>query len=91
MIKLKEVIEQHVDKMPVHLQSQVLNFVLFLEGQSSGSKNDSRVRKQKLKKAFDNLVAKNIFKDIDDPVEWVREQRRDRELPYRRELSSKKP
>lgn len=90
MIKLKEAIEQHVNKMPAHLQSQVLSFVLFLEEQSSQIKNDLTTRKQKLKKAFEKIVAKKIFEEVDDPIAWQREQRRDRELPFRKANSLKK-
>ena len=36
---------------------------------------------QKLKKELEFLRAQNPFRDVDDPVEWQRQQRKDRELP----------
>ena len=36
---------------------------------------------QLLRKEFEFLRTQNPFKDILDPVEWQREQRKDRELP----------
>ena len=36
---------------------------------------------QKLKKELEFLRAQNPFREIDDPVEWQRQQRKDRELP----------
>ena len=36
---------------------------------------------QKLKKELEFLRAQNPFRDVDDPVEWQRQQRKNRELP----------
>jgi len=39
----------------------------------------------RLRQAFEALAASNPFRDIADPVEWQREQRRERPLPGREE------
>lgn len=47
------------------------------------SDQEEQERRQRLRKALEELAALNPFRDIKDPVEWQREIRRDRPLPGR--------
>lgn len=45
--------------------------------------SDPDERQRRLREAFDQLAASGAFADIEDPVAWQREQRRDSPLPGR--------
>ena len=81
-MKLDETIQQHLEKLPLPLQGEVLDYVLYLE-QKAGkpSPNDSERRKS-LASALEKAAAMNPYAEV-DPTSWVREQREERTLPGR--------
>lgn len=81
-MKLDQAIQQHLEKLPLPLQGEVLDFVLYLEqktGKSSPSDND---RRKSLTSALEKAAAMNPYAEV-DPVTWVHEQRGERSLPGR--------
>lgn len=81
-MKLDLAIAQHLEKLPLSLQSEVLDYVLYLEQKAEKqSANDSERRKH-LANALQKVVAMNPYTEI-DPAVWVREQRTERALPGR--------
>lgn len=81
-MKLDQAIQQHLEKLPLPLQGEVLDYVLYLE-QKAGkpSPNDSERRKS-LARALEKAAAINPYAEV-DPAAWVREQRNERTLPGR--------
>jgi len=81
-MKLDQTIQQHLEKLPLSLQGEVLDYVLYLK-QKAGklTPNDSERRKS-LASALDKAAAMNPYAEV-DPVVWVREQRNERDLPGR--------
>lgn len=81
-MKLDQAIQQHLKKLPLPLQGEVLDYVLYLE-QKAGkpSPNDSERRKS-LASALEKAAAMNPYAEV-DPAAWVREQRNERALPGR--------
>lgn len=81
-MKLDQAIQQHLEKLPLTLQGEVLDYVLYLE-QKAGkpSPNDSERRKS-LAIALEKASAMNPYADV-DPIAWVREQREERILSGR--------
>ena len=81
-MSLAQIIQQHVDLLPQHQQSQVLDFVLFLEQKQQCSNrlvpDDSR--KKQLAESLSKLAQSSAFKEVADPVAWQKEIRRDRHL-----------
>lgn len=82
---LLEQIEQQVKRLPPEMQSEVLDFITFLQqrAQSAHSASASEERRKRIKKTFETLAKLGTFADITDPVEWQREVRKDRPLPGR--------
>jgi hypothetical protein len=82
---LVERIQQQLSTLPPEKQSEVLDFVTFLQGQVQSMRSPSveEKRKKRLKKAFGTLTELGTFADITDPVEWQRKIRKDRPLPGR--------
>ncbi len=78
-----ETVHQHMQKFPLPLQQEVLDFVLFLEQKNQTEQLKSDHRRQMMREALAELVAINPFAEITDPVAWQREQRLDRSLPGR--------
>ena len=81
-MKLDQAIQLHLEKLPLPLHGEVLDYVLYLE-QKAGkpSPNDSERRKS-LTSALEKAVAMNPYAEV-DPTAWVREQRNERALPGR--------
>ena len=81
-MKLDQAIQQHLEKLPLTLQGEVLDYVIYLE-QKAGkpSPNDSERRKS-LAIALEKAAAMNPYAEV-DPIAWVREQRDERALPGR--------
>ena len=81
-MKLDKTIQQHLEKLPLPLQGEVLDYVLYLE-QKAGkpSPNDSERRKS-LASALEKAASMNPYAEV-DPASWVREQREERTLPGR--------
>ena len=84
---LLEEIEKQLRVLPPEKQSEVLDFIAFLQerARSARSASAEEKRKERLKKAFETLAELGTFADITDPVEWQRQIRKDRPLPGRDE------
>ena len=84
---LLEEIEKQLRVLPPEKQSEVLDFIAFLQerAQSAHPASAEEERKKRLKKAFETLAELGTFADITDPVEWQRQIRKDRPLPGRDE------
>ena len=82
-MKLEQTIQQHVEKLPLPLQGEVLDYVLYLEQKTRQHSTDDEQRRMKLSITLERLVALNPFAKT-DPAQWEREQREDRGLPGRK-------
>jgi hypothetical protein len=82
---LAEQIQKQLCALPPEKKSEVLDFVSFLQERtrSEGSIAADLKRRERLKKAFETLAALGTFADINDPVDWQRQMRKDRPLPGR--------
>lgn len=81
-MKLDQAIQQHLEKLPLALQGEVLDYVLYLEqktGKHSPSSSESR---KSLASALEKVAAMNPYAGV-DPAAWEREQRGERALPGR--------
>ena len=81
-MKLEQTIQQHLEKLPLPLQGEVLDYVLYLEQKSRKQSATNSGGRARLASALEQLVAINPFAEI-DPATWEREQRHDRALPGR--------
>jgi hypothetical protein len=82
---LLEQIEKEVRVLPPEKQSEVLDFITFLQQQMQAARSVSgeEERRKRLKEAFETLAEMGTFSEITDPVEWQRQVRKDRPLPGR--------
>jgi len=82
---LAEQIQQQLNTLPPEKQTEVLDFVTFLKGrvQAARSASADAQRGKRIKAALETLAELGTFADITDPVEWQRQQRKDRPLPGR--------
>lgn len=69
---------QALKTMPQHLQHEVLDFIEFIQQKNSANEENKTQRLQRIMQA---LEKNNAFSDIENPDEWQREIRQDRELP----------
>lgn len=81
-MKLEQTIQQHVEKLPLALQGEVLDYVLYLQQKARRDSTDDAHRRAKLAGTLERLVALNPFANT-DPAAWERRQREDRPLPSR--------
>lgn len=81
-MKLEQTIQQHVERLPLPLQGEVLDYVLYLEQKARQLSTDDRQRRTKLSSTLERLVALNPFAKT-NPTIWEREQRGDRTVPGR--------
>jgi len=81
-MKLNQTIQQHLEKLPLSLQGEVLDYVLYLEQKSRKSSLNDSERRKSLASALEKAAAMNPYAEV-DPVTWVREQRNERALPGR--------
>lgn len=81
-MKLEQTIQRHVEQLPLPLQGEVLDYVLFLQQKAHRHAMDDAQRRLKLSGTLERIVALNPFAAI-DPAAWEREQRADRSLPGR--------
>jgi len=81
-MQLDQTIQQHVARMPLPLQGEVLDFVLFLEQKSRCQPLVEGERRAALAVVLEKNATLNPFADV-DPITWVGEQRLDRTLPGR--------
>ena len=82
---LIEEIELRLNRLPPEKQSEVLDFVTFLQEHTHVTPPVSAQieRGKRIKAAFLKLVELKVFADIKNPVEWQRQVRKDRPLPGR--------
>ncbi|TAJ82651.1 MAG: DUF2281 domain-containing protein [Gallionellaceae bacterium] len=81
-MKLDQAIQQHLEKLPLPLQGEVLDYVLYLEQKSGKPTTDDSERRKSLASALEKVAAMNPYSAV-DPASWVREQREERALPGR--------
>jgi len=82
---LLEEIQQRLNNLPLEKQSEVLDFITFLQQRStlSGFTSATSEKAGRIKSALRKISELKLFKDITDPVEWQRQIRQDRPLPGR--------
>lgn len=81
-MKLEQTIQQHLEKLPLTLQGEVLDYVLYLEQKTGKQSSTDSERRKRLASALEKAAAMNPYAKV-DPVVWVREQRDERTLPGR--------
>lgn len=81
-MKLDQAIQQHLEKLPLTLQGEVLDYVLYLEQKTGKQSSTDSERRKRLASALEKAAAVNPYAKV-DPVVWVREQRDERALPGR--------
>ena len=84
-------VQQHAAVLPLALQTELLNYVIYLEQKAQSiipatTNVAKEQQRQRLAEALEQLAALNPFSDIADPVAWQREQRQDRPLPGRHDV-----
>ncbi len=82
-MKLSHAIQQHMEKFTLPLQSEVLDYVLYLEQKAVNQSTSDNERREHLAIALKRVVAINPFADA-NPAEWEREQRSEHPLPGRK-------
>ena len=81
-MRLDRAIQQHLEKLPLSLQSEVLDYVLYLEQKTKKQFASDSERRKHLAIALQKVAAMNPYAEI-DPTTWVQEQRTDRAFPGR--------
>lgn len=81
-MKLDQAIQQHLEKLTLPLQSEVLDYVLYLEQKTAKQPPTDSERRKSLARALEKAAAINPYAEV-DPTVWVREQRDERALPGR--------
>lgn len=81
-MRLDHTIAQHLEKLPLSLQSEVLDYVLYLEQKTKKQSANDSERRKNLASALQKVAAMNPYAAI-DPSAWVQEQRAERSLPGR--------
>jgi cystathionine beta-lyase family protein involved in aluminum resistance len=66
-----------VAKVLQNIDEKVLKNLL--QDKKSFKKQKNQISKQQLKNAFGYLRKSNPFRDVEDPVEWQKKQREDRD------------
>lgn len=79
---LEQTIRLHVERLPLPLQGEVLDYVLALEQKVRRQPADDAARRARLAATLDRAVALNPFAET-DPLAWERDQRQERSLPGR--------
>jgi hypothetical protein len=81
---LVEQIQKQASKLPPEKQSEVLDFITFLQERARAHSTSMEAeRGQRIKSALQKLAELDTFAHIPDPVEWQRQIREDRPLPGR--------
>lgn len=81
-MKLEQTIRQHVEKLPLALQGEVLDYVLYLEQKARQRVTDDKQRRRMLSASLERLVALNPFAKA-NPIDLERELRQERPFPGR--------
>lgn len=84
-----DAIAEQATRLPEASRKELLEFARYLEHRGTTDKSTpmGSAEKQRLAlaEALEKAVRVNPFADIEDPVAWQKEQRRDRVLPGREE------
>jgi hypothetical protein len=82
---LLEQIEKELRVLPPEKQEEVLDFITFLQQrvQTKRTPLEEEQRGNRIVEALQALAELGTFADIEDPVEWQRQIRKDRPLPGR--------
>lgn len=82
---LLEEIQQRLIDLPPDKQSEVLDFIAFLQDRARvvRSASTESERGQRIRAALQTLADLGTFADIVDPVAWQKQIRKDRPLPGR--------
>ena len=81
-MRLDHTIAQHLEKLPLSLQSEVLDYVLYLEQKAEKQSANDSERRKNLANALQKVAAMNPYDEI-EPSAWVQQQRAERSLPGR--------
>ena len=81
-MRLDHTIAQHLENLPLSLQSEVLDYVLYLEQKAEKQSGSDEERRKRLASVLQKVAVMNPYAEI-DPIAWVREQRTERSLPGR--------
>jgi Protein of unknown function (DUF2281) len=81
-MRLDHTIAQHLEKLPLSLQSEVLDYVLYLEQKTGKQSVSDSERRKRLAGALQKVAGMNPYAEI-DPIAWIHEQRTERTLPGR--------
>lgn len=82
LMRLDHTIAQHLEKLPLTLQSEVLDYVLYLEQKAEKQTANDSERRNRLASALQKVASMNPYAEV-DPDAWVQEQRAERSLPGR--------
>jgi predicted class III extradiol MEMO1 family dioxygenase len=91
MSTITQQIIQDVEKLPEALQSEILDFVHFLKHKENKKTEHNKIKHvdklsgEAMADVLDEASKHNLFSNIEDPVEWQREIRKDRPLNGREE------
>ena len=84
---LMEEIQLRLNRLPPEKQSEVLDFVTFLQERKHSTPpvpaGAELERGKRIKAALLKLAELKVFANIKDPAEWQRQIRKDRILPRR--------
>jgi hypothetical protein len=81
-MRLDHTIAQHLEKLPLSIQSEVLDYVLYLEQKTGKQSASDSERRKNLASALQKIAVMNPYAEV-DPNAWIQEQRVDRALPGR--------
>jgi len=80
-MKLDLAIAQHLEKLPLSLQSEVLDYVLYLEQKTEKQSANDSERRKRLTNALQKVVAMNPYAEI-DPAAWAGGHRTERSMQH---------
>ena len=67
-MKLDQAIQQHLEKFPLPLQSEVLDYVLYLEQKTGKPSSTDSERRKRLASALEKAAAMNPYAKVDPTV-----------------------
>ncbi len=73
-MRLDHAIAQHLENLPLSLQSEVLDYVLYLEQKAEKQSGSDDERRRRLVAALQKVAVMNPYAEI-DPIAWVHDQR----------------
>lgn len=82
MATLAEQILHDLKELPPELQNEEMDFVRFLRTKSEKKVSESKAS-ENIVSILTRIAERGNLAGIEDPVEWQREIRKDRELPRR--------